>query len=80
MSRRKRRFCAGYSGTSGVTALLRPTVHEAIRMLLSVLLHLPFVKTDAFEIEYASFTELKVLPTRAEIQLLNFTPWRDLLP
>lgn len=51
-----------------------------IRMILSILTDLPFVKTGAFEIEYASFTEVKVEPHRSEIQLLNFTPWRDWQP
>jgi hypothetical protein len=31
----------------------------------------------AFEIEYASLTQVLVLAQRAELQLLNFTPWRD---
>jgi broad specificity phosphatase PhoE len=49
-----------------------------IRMLLSILLELPLTKMDAFDIEYASVTQLNLLPHRTEIQLLNFTPWRDL--
>jgi len=49
-----------------------------IRMILSILLDLPLPRTNAFEIEYASVTEVVVLPRRVEIQLLNFTPWRDL--
>lgn len=49
-----------------------------IRMLLSILLELPLSKTDAFQIEYASVTEVSIGPDRTRIELLNFTPWRDL--
>jgi hypothetical protein len=31
-----------------------------------------------FEIEYASVTQIALHPRHAEIELLNFTPWRDL--
>ena len=50
-----------------------------IRMMLSILLDLPLPKTNAFEIEYASVTQVALHPHLAEIELLNFTPWRDLL-
>lgn len=54
-----------------------------IRMALSVLLGLPMRKFEHFEVDYASVTwldigELKAGRPRTEIQLLNFTPWRDL--
>lgn len=49
-----------------------------IRMMLSILLHLPLPKLGHFEIEYASLTQVDLLPHKAEVQLLNFTPWRDL--
>jgi broad specificity phosphatase PhoE len=49
-----------------------------IRMILSVLLAMPFTQTSAFEIEYASVTQVRHAPNKSEIQLLNFTPWRDL--
>jgi broad specificity phosphatase PhoE len=49
-----------------------------IRMVLSILLTLPLAKTSMFEIEYASVTEVLLEPHRTEVQLLNFTPWRDL--
>jgi broad specificity phosphatase PhoE len=49
-----------------------------IRMLLSILLELPLPKTDAFQIDYASVTEVSIGPDRTRIELLNFTPWRDL--
>ena len=34
----------------------------------------------AFEIEYASLTQVVLLPQKAELQLLNFTPWREMAP
>ena len=49
-----------------------------IRMLLSVLLDLPIRKMAGFEIDYASLTQVDCSPQRSEIQVLNFTPWRDL--
>jgi broad specificity phosphatase PhoE len=50
-----------------------------IRMILSILLELPLPKTNAFEVEYASITQVALHPHMAEIELLNFTPWRDLV-
>jgi broad specificity phosphatase PhoE len=47
-----------------------------IRAALSVLLDLPLVKTAAFEVGYASLTEVKLAPRGNEIQLLNFMPWQ----
>lgn len=49
-----------------------------IRMILSILLHLPLPKLAHFEIEYASVTHVHHTPNKSEVQLLNFTPWRDL--
>jgi broad specificity phosphatase PhoE len=49
-----------------------------IRMLLSILLGLPLSRMAQFEIEYASITDVLLHPHKTEIQLLNFTPWRDL--
>lgn len=49
-----------------------------IRQILAILLDLPLPKTAGFEIDYTSVTEVEVHPHRAEVQLLNFTPWRDL--
>jgi broad specificity phosphatase PhoE len=49
-----------------------------VRMILSILLELPLAKTNAFEVEYASVTQVALHPRLAEIELLNFTPWRDL--
>jgi broad specificity phosphatase PhoE len=48
-----------------------------IRMMLAILLDLPLPKTNAFEIEYASVTQVVLRPELNEIELLNFTPWRD---
>ena len=49
-----------------------------VRMILSILLEIPLPKTNAFEIEYASVTRVALHPKLAEVELLNFTPWRDL--
>lgn len=49
-----------------------------IRQMLAILLDLPLPKTAGFEIDYTSITEIEVHPHRAEVQLLNFTPWRDI--
>lgn len=50
-----------------------------IRMLLAILIDVPLPKTNAFEVEYASITQVALHPHLAEIELLNFTPWRDLV-
>jgi broad specificity phosphatase PhoE len=49
-----------------------------IRMLLSILLELPLPKMGAFQIEYASLTRVRLNPEQIELQLVNFTPWREL--
>jgi broad specificity phosphatase PhoE len=49
-----------------------------IRMILSILLKMPLPHMSSFEIEYASLTEVHCSPQKTEVQLLNFTPWRDL--
>ena len=35
-------------------------------------------KMAAFDIEYASITKVKISEHKTEVELLNFTPWRDL--
>lgn len=50
-----------------------------IRMLLAILLKLPLPKTNQFEIEYTGITQVALHPHMAEVELLNFTPWRDLV-
>jgi broad specificity phosphatase PhoE len=69
-----RKILGEYSGQT-VAVLCHGGV---IRMLLSVLLDLPIRKMAGFEIDYASLTQVDCYPHRAEIQMLNFTPWRDL--
>jgi broad specificity phosphatase PhoE len=49
-----------------------------IRMMLSLLLELPLSRMRAFDFEYAGVSEIEWQPHRLEIQLLNFTPWREL--
>lgn len=49
-----------------------------IRMLLSILMELPLPKLAAFEVDYASITRVLWEDQSAELELLNFTPWRDL--
>jgi broad specificity phosphatase PhoE len=49
-----------------------------VRMMLAILLDVPLPKTSHFEIEYASVTQVALHPHMAEVELLNFTPWRDL--
>jgi broad specificity phosphatase PhoE len=51
-----------------------------IRMLLAILLDLPFSRTSAFQVEYASLTQVRLRPEQTELQLVNFTPWRELVP
>lgn len=46
------------------------------RMMLAILLDLPLPKTEAFQIDYASVTEVAIGPERTRIELLNFAPWR----
>lgn len=50
-----------------------------IRMILAILLRLPLPKTNHFDIEYAGITQVALHPHMVEIELLNFTPWRDLV-
>lgn len=52
-----------------------------VRLLLSLLLEIPLTKMGAFEIDYASVTQVELVPEKGhvpEVRLLNFTPWRDL--
>jgi broad specificity phosphatase PhoE len=48
-----------------------------IRMMLSHLLELPLATLGRVQVEYASLTRVARFNDRAEVQLLNFTPWRD---
>jgi broad specificity phosphatase PhoE len=49
-----------------------------IRGLLRLLLELPLSRMASFEIDYASITQVQLLPPAPRVQLLNFAPWRDL--
>lgn len=49
-----------------------------IRMALAVLLELPLHKMTHLEIDYASLTWVDCRGRKKELQLQNFTPWRDL--
>lgn len=46
-----------------------------IRMCLSILFDWPLPKLAAFEIDYASLTQVIWSPPLARLQLVNFTPW-----
>jgi broad specificity phosphatase PhoE len=50
-----------------------------IRMMLAILLKLPLPKTNHFDIEYSSVTQVALHAHMNEVELLNFTPWRDLV-
>jgi len=49
-----------------------------IRMMLSILLDLPLPLLGNVQVEYASITLVSWTPGRVWLELLNFTPWRDL--
>jgi broad specificity phosphatase PhoE len=49
-----------------------------LRVFLATLLGFRLAQLGTVEIEYGSVTVLSHLPWRTELQLLNFTPWRDL--
>ena len=48
-----------------------------IRMILAILLDIPLPRMAGFEIDYASVTNIAVLPHKTEVQFLNFTPWDE---
>ncbi|HEX4263497.1 MAG TPA: histidine phosphatase family protein [Verrucomicrobiae bacterium] len=48
-----------------------------IRMILTILLDIPLPRMAGFEIDYASVTNIAVLPQKTEVQFLNFTPWDE---
>jgi broad specificity phosphatase PhoE len=50
-----------------------------IRMMLAILLKLQLPQTNQFDIEYASITQVALHHHMNEVELLNFTPWRDLV-
>lgn len=48
-----------------------------VRMALSVLVGLPLHKMTHLEVDYASLSWVDVTAEKSELQLHNFTPWRD---
>lgn len=48
-----------------------------IRVLLAILLRWPLSRLGAFAIGYASVTRVRLRPEHPELQLVNYTPWRD---
>lgn len=48
-----------------------------IRMMLSILLDLALPKMAAFEIDYATVSQVERHETKTEVTLVNFAPWRD---
>jgi len=51
-----------------------------IRMLLAILLEWPLPRLAAFEIDYASLTQVVWAAPVARLQLVNFSPWRESFP
>ena len=49
-----------------------------IRMMLSLMLKQPLAEMAKVHIEYAGLTRVLKRADRVEVDLLNFTPWRDL--
>jgi broad specificity phosphatase PhoE len=49
-----------------------------IRMLLAILLELPLPQMAAFDVDYASVTQVVLDFPNPRLQLLNFAPWREL--
>ncbi len=47
-----------------------------IRMALAILLDWPLSRMAAFEIEYASVTQVVWSPQKTRLHLVNFTPWK----
>jgi len=54
---------------------LSPRGHQ---QALALATYMRRFQLDAIEIDYASLTQADCSPHRSEIQVLNFTPWRDL--
>lgn len=50
-----------------------------IRMMIAILLKMKLPVTNQFDVEYASVTQMALHTHMNEIELLNFTPWRDLV-
>ncbi len=64
---------------SGVGQNIAVVCHGGvIRMILAILLGLPFSSTGLMAVDYASLTLVEVLPHKTRLRFLNLTPWRDL--
>lgn len=50
-----------------------------IRMIIAILLKMELPTTNQLEVEYTSLTQMALHPHLNEVELLNFTPWRDLV-
>jgi broad specificity phosphatase PhoE len=51
-----------------------------IRVLLSILLDWPLSRMAAFEVDYASVTQVSLSSNGSCLQMLNFAPWREITP
>ena len=47
-----------------------------IRMILSIVLEMPLPQTASLAVDYATVTRVALRKPRAELELLNFAPWR----
>jgi hypothetical protein len=50
-----------------------------IRMTLAILLDWPLSNLASLEVEYASLTQVTWMSSKPKLQLVNFTPWRELV-
>lgn len=48
-----------------------------VRMILAIVLGLPLPQTAVLAVDYASVTRVALVQPRAELELLNFAPWRE---
>jgi broad specificity phosphatase PhoE len=80
----------GESFRARVEPCVRQIVHEqpgrnvaiachggVIRMILSIVLEMPLAQTTSLAVDYASVARVALESPRAELELLNFAPWRD---
>lgn len=49
-----------------------------VRMLLAIMLDWPLPRMAAFEIDYASVTQVVWTPAKTRLHLVNYAPWRHL--
>ena len=53
-------------------------VPTCVARILPTTLPIPLASMAMFEIEYASLTQVVLRPHKTRLQLLNFTPWREM--